>query len=135
MDVKKLVLGGVVGFVVLFGFGFIWHVPLLGGFYAEQTAAVALPQMVLPVIILAELIRGFLMAYAYPLGYKGGSPVVEGARFGLLMGLFTAMLPLIYVSRLNFSSFNWFWAEGAFFAIQGVLAGIAIAYVHGKRKQ
>lgn len=134
MGVKKLVLGGAVGFVVLFAAGFIWHVPLLGGFYAEQTAAIALPEMVLPVIILAEIIRGFVMAYVYPLGYKGGSPVIEGARFGVLMGLFTAMLPLIYVSRLNFTSFNWFWAEGVFFLIQGALAGIAIAYVHGGKK-
>ena len=32
-----------------------------------------------------------IMAYMYPKGYEGGSPAVEGLRFGVLLGLFMGM--------------------------------------------
>ncbi len=131
---KKLVLAGVAGFVGMFAFGYIWHVPLLGEFYGQQTGPIALPEMAMPTIILAEIIRAFLLAYIYPLGYKGGSPGMEGHRFGVLMGLFTAMLPLVYVSQLNFASFNWFCVEGLFFVIQGAIAGLIVALIYGGQK-
>ncbi|MCZ6556921.1 MAG: DUF1761 domain-containing protein [SAR324 cluster bacterium] len=131
MNWNRFILSGAAAFVVMFVMGFVWHVPLFGAYYAEQASALLKAEMVLPVIILAEVIRAFVLAYVYPLGYKGGAPLVEGGRFGLMMGLFTAMLPLIYVSRYNYTSFNWFWVEGLFFLIQGAAAGIIIAYIHG----
>jgi len=36
-------------------------------------------------IILGVLILTVLMAYMYPQGYKGGSPLKEGLRFGVVI--------------------------------------------------
>ena len=42
-------------------------------------------------IILGVLILAVLMAYMYPQGYKGGSPLKEGLRFGVIIGLLWAL--------------------------------------------
>jgi len=36
---------------------------------------------------LAYLMVGIIMAYMYPKGYEGGSPVGEGLKFGAIIGL------------------------------------------------
>lgn len=133
MNWSRFVIAGVAGFIVLFGLGFAWHVPIFGGFYAEQIFRIARPEMILPTIIIAEIIRAFILAYIYPIGYKGGSPVTEGAKFGIMLGLFTAMMPLIYFARYEYASMAFFWVEGAFFVIQGAIAGIVIALIYGRK--
>ena len=79
------------------------------------------------------VIQGFVMSYIYPLGYKGGPPAIEGAKFGLAMGLFTAMTAGVYFARFNFSSMSWFWMELIFFLIQGAIAGAVIGMVYGSQ--
>ena len=131
MNWTRLSLAAAGGVVVMCGLHFVWHAPLFGNFYLEQNAAIRAPEIAVPGIFLAEAIRALVLAFIYPFGYKGGAPAMEGVRFGILMGLFSAMPLLIYVSRYNYSSFTWFWVEGLFFVIQGAIAGIVIAYIHG----
>jgi hypothetical protein len=76
MKVKKFIIATLAAFVVMFLLGGLWHVTLLGDFYTAQTE-----------VLLGVLILAFLMALVYPIGYKGGSPVREGLRFGVLIGL------------------------------------------------
>ncbi|MBI3298187.1 MAG: hypothetical protein HYZ75_08490 [Elusimicrobia bacterium] len=47
----------------------------------------ARPEPIKELIFLHHLIYGGLMAIIFPMGYKGRHWVVEGARFGALMGL------------------------------------------------
>ena len=49
----------------------------------------------------------------------------------MVLGLFSAMIALIYTAVLNFSGFGAFWMDLIFFAVQGGIAGIGIAYVYG----
>ena len=87
MNVKKFVLAWVVAFVVTFLLAVLWHLFLLADFYEVQSQALAREEPNMAVIIVGYLILGFLMALVYPIGYKGGSPVKEGFRFGALIGL------------------------------------------------
>jgi hypothetical protein len=131
MNWNKLVLSGVLGALVMVVIGYIWHVPLFGGFYNEQWSSVARPELILWVAVLGEILRGFLLAYIYPIGYKGGQPSMEGLRFGVLLGLFAAMLSLIYFGVFNFASAAWFWAEAAYAVIQTGAAGVVIGLAYG----
>lgn len=132
LEWKMALPAGVAGFVVLFGLGFLWHVALLGEFYAEQTAAIRLPEAAYPAILGAELVRGFVLAVMFPIGYQGGSRTGEGLRFGLLIGVFSAMAPLYYMGQFNFASSAWFWAEGLFYLVQGAIAGMVIGMVYAR---
>ena len=38
-------------------------------------------------VALGFLVLALLMALVYPKGYKGGSPKLEGLRFGVIVGL------------------------------------------------
>ena len=133
MNWTRFALAGVAGFVVSFATGAIWHIPLFGDFYAEQIAEIARPGRGVGLIAVASVVRGFLFAYIYPLGYSGGSPLREGAKFGLLMGLVTAFPTAVYYSQVAFASMAFMWVELIFWVIQGPMIGVAIAYVFGSQ--
>ena len=92
MNVKRFLLAGIAGFVVMFVLGALWHALLMKGFYATHYGEVQREAENIPVIALGMLVLGLLMAYAYPIGYRGGLPVAEGARFGVLVGLILALV-------------------------------------------
>ena len=76
-------LAGAVGMIVL---GVLWHRVIMGGFYDEQGAAILRDEPQMLFVILALLILASLMAYAYPIGHHGGSPITEGLHSGALIG-------------------------------------------------
>ena len=51
--------------------GGLWHMLIMGSYYAENSAAIAYPEPRMPFIILGYVILGVLMAYIYPKGYAG----------------------------------------------------------------
>ncbi len=131
MNVKKLALAALAGTVVILVLGGLWHQVVMGSFYVEQSEAVARDEPKMLFIFLGGIVLGLLMAWIYPMGYKGGSPVKEGARFGAVIGLLW-ILPLLLV-------FHGVWnvpltlviVDTAWHVIEEGLAGIAIAFVYG----
>jgi hypothetical protein len=87
MDAKKCLTATVAGFVVMFVLAGLWHMVIMDEFYARHTYVPGREEPLLGYIGLGYLILAALMAYVYPKGYSGGSPVKEGLRFGALMGL------------------------------------------------
>ena len=121
-------LAGAVGMLIL---SVLWHRVIMGGFYDEQGAAIMRDEPKMLFIILALLILAFLMAYAYPIGYKGGSPITEGLKFGALMGLL-AFLPfnLILHGAFNLPLAGALVDAGWHVVEEGV-GGVIIAMVYG----
>ena len=133
MNVKKFVLAWMAAFVVALFVSFGWHLFLMGDFYQAQTEALAREEPNFVFLFVALLILYFLMALIYPIGYKGGSPVKEGFRFGALIGLIWALphsvgnhglynLPLTYVI-----------VDSAWHVVQEGIGGIVIALVYGRQ--
>ena len=86
MDFKKfsMAVGGT--FIVMLFLSWLWHEAILGGFYIEHLKSrLAEPNVLF--IVIGYLILAALMTYLYPLGYKGGLPLKEGLRFGVIIGL------------------------------------------------
>ncbi len=132
MNVKQFVLAWMAAVVVALLLAFGWHLFLLGDFYRAQSQALAREEPNFVFIFVALLILYFLMALVYPIGYKGGSPVKEGFRFGALIGLIWVLpvtvahyglynLPLAYVI-----------VDSAWHVVQEGIGGIVIALVYGK---
>ena len=121
-------LAGAAGMLVL---GVLWHRVIMGGFYAEQGAAALREEPQMLFIILGILALAFLMSYAYPIGYKGGSAMSEGLRFGAFMGL-VAFLPLnlIFYGTLNVTLAGALVDAGWHMVEEGV-GGVIIAMVYG----
>jgi len=91
MNYGRIVLAGVAATVVYFIVGGLVFGKLIAGYYApyhdvyrSQTAVMSY----FPIGIVLTLISIVVLAAIYARGYKGGSGVAEGFRFGLLIGLF-----------------------------------------------
>ena len=87
MDFKKFSMAVVEGFFAMFVLGFLWHMVIMKSFYDKYGGDSALAEPNILFIILGVLILAALMSYMYPQGYKGGSSIKEGLRFGAVIGL------------------------------------------------
>jgi len=83
--------------------------------------------------LVAFLVEAFLLAFIYPIGYRGGSPRVEGIRFGMYMG-FVVSFPHFFhtYAMVNVDFYSAVLAIVWTVAIWGI-AGILIALVYGRR--
>lgn len=102
MNVKRLAMGAVAAWVVSIVLGYVVNEVLLAGLYGANAAAYrpeAELMANLPIGFGFTLVGMFVFGYIYVKGYEGGSGVVEGARFGALMGVV-----------LSFMAVNWIWA-------------------------
>ena len=84
---KKLVPAWLTATITAFALSLVWYLLLMADFYADHGQAVARAEPDFRFIILGYVALGLLMAIAYPIVYKGGSPIAEGFRFGALFGL------------------------------------------------
>jgi hypothetical protein len=136
MNIKKLLLAtlaGVVGNSVAYGILFVLLQSYLERDIIVPTGASTEGSPVLSIIATVSL--ALIMAYIYPKGYEGGSPVSEGLRFGILMGLFfgipyavnfNSMFPISYAAILVLA---------LFYALEITAGGLAIGLVYGRMKQ
>lgn len=95
MDKKRWILTAIVVFVVVSALEWFFHSVCLGGIYS-LTSYLWRPEAemtkLLPYGLVANLIVSFILVYIYHKGYEGkGSRLAEGLRFGLIIGLFTAI--------------------------------------------
>ena len=81
---QKFITATLTGGISMWLLAGLWHEVIMAQFYAAETQATHEGTFI---ILVAYLVLGALMAYMYPLGYKGGRPVVEGLRFGMLIGV------------------------------------------------
>ncbi len=132
MNVKKFVLAWMAAFVVALLVGFGWHLFLLADFYQAQAQALAREEPNFVFVFVGLLILYFLMALIYPIGYKGGSPLKEGFRFGALIGLIW-VLPISVVDHgLHNLPLTLVIVDSAWHVVQEGIGGIVIALVYGR---
>ncbi len=120
-------LAGAVGMVIL---GVIWHRFIMGGFYAEQGAAISRDEPNMLFVVFAIFVLALLMSYAFPIGYKGGSPVTEGLRFGAFMGL-VAFLPFnLILHGVYNATLVGVLVDAAWHVVEQGVGGVIIALVY-----
>ena len=74
-------------FVVMFALSGLWHQVLMGDYYAAIMPSVTRAEPNMVAIGLGYFLTAAVMAVVFPIGYKGGSGVAEGLRFGAVIGL------------------------------------------------
>jgi hypothetical protein len=134
MNFKKMIFASLAAFVALNGVGAVWHLVLFKSFYDVQQAAVTRAEILMPMLLIVDLLRGILFAYIYPLGYKGGNPASQGLKFGCLMGLVSGLHLAVYFTTLNIPAISWAVVEVLFCCIQGAIAGLLIGLIYGAKK-
>jgi hypothetical protein len=131
MNYGRLVAAAAAGTLVDAVYGFLVYGILLTPVFARYPA-VYRPATAPPVymaIMFAGIFVAMLFATAiYAKGYEGrGSGVAEGARFGLLIGLFAAT----YLGAVNYGTLNIGRRLAAFAGIAGIVEWIAVGITVG----
>ena len=134
MNMKRLVLAIVVGFIVIFGTDILIHGIWLKPDY-DATKAIWRPEAEMKLHQYWFFIAQFLCAATFVIiwakGFSGGS-VACGVVFGLLMGLFQqiwAIVDYCVIPMPGDLAVKWFFSGLA----QAVLLGIATALVYKPR--
>jgi uncharacterized membrane protein len=131
MNVKRWLLAGLVGFVVMFILSGLWYMLIMGGFYQEYSGAVMREQFNFIPIVLGYLVMAFLMSYIYPIGYKGGPPLKEGVRFGVFIGLLVWLSSNLILYGAHNMTLSATLVDSGWHVIEEGIGGIVIALVHG----
>ena len=137
MDTKKFLLATLAGFVgsniaYFVVEGFILKSYMASAIY-EPTGAAAEGSLIYPLI--AVLFMNVIMACIYPKGYSGGTPAVEGLRFGVLMGLFAGVPFGFFFGSMFPIGLMPILVLALAYTIEVSAAGICIGLVYGKINQ
>ena len=132
MNGRKFVTGALVASVVAFLLSGLWHVVLMSDYYESVTVG-GREAPLMWAIGLAYLMVGIIMAYMYPRGYEGGSPVGEGLKLGAIIGLLW-WLPtnLVLYAVLDGSSSSQIFVDGIWHIVEEGIAGAALGLVYGR---
>jgi hypothetical protein len=139
MNTKKFllsVLAGVVGFTVV---SFLLEQLIFKNYmeraFYQPTGIPAASATQLPILaFVVPLAIALIMAYIYPKGYEGGSPAVEGLRFGVLLGLFSGIPFGVYFAITFAIGFGPVLMQILLYALEVTAAGLLTGLVYGRMK-
>ncbi len=130
MDIKKFSMAVVGGFFAMFIPGGLWHMIIMKDFYDKYAGDSALAEPNIIFIILGVLILSALMAYMYPQGYKGGSPLKEGLRFGVVIGLLWILPYNVIMIGVMGTAKTLVVVDALWHIVEQGVGGIVIGYVY-----
>ena len=107
----------------------LWHQLIMAKFYTAETDATHEGS---GIIFLAYIILGLLMAYIYPLGFKGGKPSLEGLRFGVLIGLLWVFPHELAMVGAHGESISYVLKNAAWHLVEQGVGGIVIGLIYGR---
>ena len=87
MNIKKLIGASLAASVVMQLLGWLWHFVIMGDFHSANMYLTPAAQRSPELVLLGVFVLALMMAYVYPKGYSGGSPVIEGFKFGAIIGV------------------------------------------------
>ncbi len=111
--------------VVSFALAAPWHFVLFHDLY-ESFGLYNRAAPIIPLGLMSMLLQGVTLALLYRRWYRGGSPLAEGAKFGLLVGVvFYSIAALATAGKIQVSGLGSFLAVQAAFCLLQPLAGCA----------
>lgn len=130
---KKFLLAFTAYPLISFPLAIAWHLIIFKNIY-DELGYISRDEPILVFGLLAMIVQAVVLAYLYPFFYRGGHPVKEGLKFGLLMGAFLwSSHVAAAAAKHEISPLTTFFAiETTFVAIQFALVGVAIGMIYGR---
>jgi hypothetical protein len=118
--------------VLTFIFAAGWHLVLFKDVYA-RLGVFTRARPIIPLGILSMVLQAVVVAYLYPFFYRGGPPPLEGATFGLLLGVFMGSNAVLGEAGKNEvgSLSTWLTLEGVYYLLQYTVVGLVVGLVYG----
>ncbi len=109
----------------------LWHNLIMANLYEDVHAH----HEGIGIMLVAYIILGLLMSYMYPLGYKGGKPVLEGLRFGIIIGILWVFPHELAMSGAHEGkSIIYVLKNGLWHMVEQGIGGIITGLIYGRMK-
>ena len=132
MNAKKMIRATILAFIVMFILGGLWHAILMVDFYKELLTPESREPHQIQFIASGVFLLALSMAYLYPKGYRGGSPIKEGLVFGVIMGLIWIIPHGLVMHGMTATSGKLLLVDGLWHLFEQGMGGIVIASVYGR---
>ncbi|RPI17636.1 MAG: hypothetical protein EHM58_08620 [Ignavibacteriae bacterium] len=132
----KLIISTIVAGIVLFILGWVFYGMLFMDYFSTHYAKMqrSPEDMKMWAIALSCLLQGFFLSFIYPRMYKSGSPVGNGLKYGIIIGLFMS-LPYMFSSWATMPiTYRVVIVDAAILFVMIFIACIAVALVYGRRE-
>ena len=129
MNTKKFILATAAGSLTMWLLAGLWHELIMAQFYEVETQA---NHEGTGIILLAYVVLGLLMAYVYPIGYKGKQPWVEGLRFGFVIGILWVFPHELAMAGAYGNSILYVLKNAVWHMVEQGVGGITIGLVYGR---
>ena len=73
-----------------------------------------------------------MMAYMYPLVCEGGRPIIEGLRFGMVIGVLWVFPHELAMAGAHGDSISYVFKNAAWHMVEQGVGGIIIGFVYGR---
>lgn len=128
-SVKKFIFAAVASGFGMWVVAGLWHNLVMPALYKDTHAT----HEGIGIMLIAYMVLGLLMAYIYPVGYKGGKPVHEGLRFGIIIGiLWVFPHELAMAGAHEGKSIIYVFKNALWHMFEQGIGGIIVALIHGK---
>lgn len=130
----KLILATIIGSIVNFLMGGLFYMFLLADTLMKHMGQIYRPDYDFKMWAVGAgcFVGSLLLAIIYPRGYKGGSPMGEGLKFGLLMGLFAGLPTTFFMWASYKIGYIGAIADGIATIAIVTVTGLVIALVYGR---
>ncbi|MCI0450060.1 MAG: DUF1761 domain-containing protein [Chlorobi bacterium] len=114
--------------------GMVWHFIFFKELY-ESFGIYNRMDPIVPLGMTSMLIQGIIISYLYPFYSRENNTVMQGIKFGLIVGLFLYSVSTIAnAAKINVAPMpTWFLIQLLFHLIQFVVAGALIGWIHAKK--
>ncbi len=133
MDIKKIILATISYVVLTMAVAYPWHMMWFHDLY-EGMGAFTRAEPIIPLGMLAMITQGIVIAYLYPCFYKGGSPILQGIKFSIIMGAVVySVMGIAMAAKIDINPISTFLFYSVIFQlIQFVLTGAVLGLIYGK---
>ena len=131
MKVSKLIMAWLAGFVAMLLLSGLWYEILMPNVYSAQFATIERTAPLYTLVVIGYLMGTFLLAYIYPIGYKGKAPIVEGVKFGVLMGLVIAFPAGLVLYGAHMVPISVTLLDVLYQVVEKIIGGIIIGLIYG----
>ncbi len=131
----KLVLSTIVVGIILFLLGWLCYGILLAEFLKPYYGFMQRPDsdMKIWAFALASFVQSLFLYVIYNQGYKGGSSLTEGFKFGVVIALFTSVPYVLFTWGGMKVPYKAVIPDGIGIFAMMFIAAIITAFIHGKR--
>ncbi len=131
----KLIISTIVVGIVLFLLGGLFFSVLFADYFKTNYSAMGMrspDDMKIWAFAVGSVIRAFFLYWIYSIGYKGGSPFMEGLKFGILISLFSAVPMVFFIWGSSAVKYQPVVVDGVLQMVMLVIGGLLTGLIHGR---